>query len=290
MTARFGGVPSFGRSPGISALIASQNSERTIRASVSSFASECDEVVVVDNGSTDATLHILEDLSHSLPNVAVISRPDIHHLHENRQTALEASHYQWVVRADSDWVLSSSALEDSSDRTWRDEILRFSSNPFVWSRSIANVNYVCNRYLARDESVDWPIARYVPSRLTSYRWRVLRFSPLLNFVRRGRWESISYPHVHALLERRMSSVYVAHYEFKSDLDFFLRSERTNWREQGDFQHYPNLEAYVFQKYSCTSQNDLDSVSREYVRRSVYPALSLVGDCFAEPLHSYLLRP
>ena len=281
--------PRFGRARGISALIASQNSERTICASVSSFACQCDEVIVVDNGSTDKTLDILDYLDQKFANVTVMIRPDIHHLHENRQVALESSHYQWVVRADSDWVLSASAMDANAVSSWRNEVLRATSNAFVWSRSLTNINYVCNRFLARNEEAAEYISKYVPPRFTSYRWRILRYSPMLRFVRNGRWESVSHRYIHAALERPIPSVYIAHYEFKSDMDFFLRSERTNWRETGNFCDFPTLDSYVRRKYSVQSRDALHDAAREYVTSHIYPALAPVTDAGWEPPHSQLLR-
>jgi hypothetical protein len=84
-------------------------------------------------------------------------------------------------------------------------------------------------------------------------------------------------------------VYIAHYELKSDIDFFLRSERTNWREQGDFSVYNNLYSYIADKYSLSTQDELDFLAENYVRREIYPALELVDDRFREPPYAHLLK-
>ncbi|GAI37359.1 unnamed protein product, partial [marine sediment metagenome] len=64
-----------------------------------------------------------------------------------------------------------------------------------------------------------------------------------------------------------------HCEIKSVMDYFYRSERTNWREHGDFNKYPTLDSYVRSiikgKYGT---DDIEKACDIYMQKDFYPYL------------------
>src|SRR5688572_30372928 len=93
------------RRPGISVLVACQDEEYVVGLSIRSFLELGDEVIVVDNGSKDATKLIARRLAELHPNrVRFFDRPDLVDLQHNRAFAFEQARFDWVVRADSDYV------------------------------------------------------------------------------------------------------------------------------------------------------------------------------------------
>lgn len=58
--------------PKISAVYRVKNGERTIESSILSVAPICSEIIVVDNGSTDRTINIVEDLRSKLSGVCSV--------------------------------------------------------------------------------------------------------------------------------------------------------------------------------------------------------------------------
>ncbi|MBV7338396.1 hypothetical protein KFU94_61250 [Chloroflexi bacterium TSY] len=62
-----------------------------------------------------------------------------------------------------------------------------------------------------------------------------------------------------------------HCNLKSSQNYLYRSERTNWRELGDFTQYPTLESYVRvvipEKYGT---EDLDEAAQIFLREHIYP--------------------
>jgi hypothetical protein len=64
-----------------------------------------------------------------------------------------------------------------------------------------------------------------------------------------------------------------HCNIKSRLNYLYRSERTNWRELGDFATYPTLHSYVqtqcIQKYGT---EDLNEAAEIFMRERVEPFL------------------
>ena len=66
---------------------------------------------------------------------------------------------------------------------------------------------------------------------------------------------------------------------------FFRSERTNWRQSGDFKRYPTLQSYIEsvadQKYGT---GDLAEAARIYLENQFLPNLELYDQdkCFRYP--------
>ena len=101
--------------------------------------------------------------------------------------------------------------------------------------------------------------------------RFLRHYPGMRFQRRGRWEGVRFQ---PLVKQIVWDTPVwMHCTIKPDLHHFYRSERTNWRQLGDFGQYPTLHAYVErvtrEKYGTS---DIPTAARMYMERHVYPYL------------------
>jgi len=93
------------RKPGISVLIATQNEEAVVGLCIRSFLDFGDELIVVDNGSADHTKDIVRDLQTQYPQrIKFFDRPELPDLYHNRRFALAQSSYEWLVRADADYV------------------------------------------------------------------------------------------------------------------------------------------------------------------------------------------
>jgi hypothetical protein len=64
-----------------------------------------------------------------------------------------------------------------------------------------------------------------------------------------------------------------HCNLKSDMSYLYRSERTNWRELGDFKRYPTVEEYVQaiipKKYQTT---DTEEAAQRYMQKNFFPFL------------------
>ena len=64
-----------------------------------------------------------------------------------------------------------------------------------------------------------------------------------------------------------------HCTLKSDMSHLLRSERTNWRQLGDFDRYPTLESYVMAVVSDKyGTQDIKEAAQLYVSRHWLPHL------------------
>ena len=265
------------RKNGISVLIACQNEERVIDLSIRSFLEFGDELVVVDNGSQDRTKEIVRELQSQYPDkISFYDVPDLIHLYENRQFALERSSFRWIVRADAGFVAYTDGEYDIMN--FRDRLLRQKSRHFPLAYATPIVNVTASFELTgieRGPAGPGPNdpGRYVPPPVTPPRPRIYEYFPGFRFRPYGRWEATSFPRLIQLLSIKLDHPLWMHCNLKSDLSYLYRSERTNWEELGDFESYPTLDSYVraqsIEKYGTA---DLNEAARIFMQERVYPFL------------------
>ena len=270
--------------PGISVLLACQDEEHLVGASMVSFLRMADEVLVVDNGSTDRSVEVICELSEAFPSLLrVYSRPDLEHLYENRQYALERATRRWIIRGDSDYVCYTEGPLDC-----------------LWIR----------RYLAKRGRLPLPVGIRAPHASIFGDWshtvserrpsgyssviskgdtRIYRRFPGMRFQRIGRWEGV-------VLPKRISRTTFLnkplwlHCDIKSETSYFRRSERTNWRELGNFDKYPKLDDYIQASIlPATGARTIKEAAKAYVGNSVLPYMKQYDPDKYLPLPSLVER-
>lgn len=87
----------------LSVVLATYNEELNIRECLNSVKEIADEVIVVDGSSTDNTRQVAEMLG---AKVIKTTNPPIFHI--NKQKALEAAKFSWILQLDADERLSNS--------------------------------------------------------------------------------------------------------------------------------------------------------------------------------------
>jgi len=263
------------RKPGISVLIATQNEEAVVGLCIRSFLDFGDEIVVVDNGSTDHTKDIVRDLQTQYPQrIKFFDRPELPDLYHNRRFALAQSSYEWLVRADADYVAYTEGKYDimqlreyllSLKRTAWPEIVYVPQVNIVGDFQHTGVPMRPGGYRANPERAQ------VSEPLVEPMARFYRHFRCFGFVRRGRRETTRF-------WRLMKRIYWnepvwMHCNIKSDMNHFFRSERTNWRELGQFKKFPTLHDYieniVEKKYGT---KNFDEAALLYMERHVLPYL------------------
>lgn len=85
----------------LSVAIAVYNEERNLRACLSAITDIADEIVVVDGGSTDATVSIASEFT---SHVIQTDNPKIFHI--NKQKALDACTGEWILQLDADEIIT----------------------------------------------------------------------------------------------------------------------------------------------------------------------------------------
>ncbi len=94
----------------ISVAIATYNEEENIQSCLDAVTSWVDEIVMVDGGSTDATVGIAKKFK---AKIIVTDNPPIFHI--NKQKALDACRGDWILQLDADEIVTPEL---------RDEILK----------------------------------------------------------------------------------------------------------------------------------------------------------------------
>ena len=263
------------RKPGISVLIATQNEEAMVGLSLRSFLEFGDELIVVDNGSTDHTKEIVRDLQGQYPTkIKFFDRPELADLYQNRQFAFEQSSHEWIFRADSDFVAYTDGENDIMH--FREYLLKRKRQLRPETIAVPMVNVTGDfwhtgvpvrpgGYDAERMEVHVAEAAVPPG------VRFYRHFPFFKFLRHGRREVVRF-------WRLMKRIYWPaplwmHCNIKSDMNHFFRSERTNWRKSGDFKCFPTLRSYIEsiieEKYGT---GDFTEAASIYMQRHILPYL------------------
>ena len=263
------------RPRGISVLMASQDEEFVVALSIRSFFPLADEIIVVDNGSRDATRQIARTLAERHPDkVRFFDRPDLPDLQHNRAFALSQARYEWVVRADSDYVCyTDGAHSIARFREFLLSIGRGLQPEVIW---VPQANVVgdflhTGQPLGPGGYRQNPERQYVLDASSAPMPRFYRRFPGFGFVRRGKRETTRL--LRAMKPMTWPEPLWMHCTLKSDLNFFRRSERTAWRSLGDYAKFPTLDSYIqgviADKYGTTS---MQAAAELYMQRHVLPYL------------------
>ncbi len=264
------------RKNGISVLIASQNEEALIGLCIRSFLDFGDELIIVDNGSTDRSKEIIQALKAKHPKkIKFYDVPNLPDLHHNRQYALSKSSYRWIVRADADFV----AYTDGEYNIvhLREHLLK-DTNPWptVYGAPLPNVSgdfwHTGQERPPEGLGPNDP-GRYIPPPITQPTLRIYKVFPGFRFKRIGRWEGTTFNRFLRIIRVELKRPLWMHCNLKSDLNHLYRSERTNWRELGDFKTYPTLDSYIrsiLQKKYGT--NNINLAAELYMQKNVFPFL------------------
>lgn len=264
------------RRPGISVLLAAQDEQFLIGLSIRSFLELGDEVIVVDNGSQDATRQIARALAERYPErVRFFDRPDLVDLHQNRAFAFAQARYEWVVRADSDYVCyTDGPLAVGQFRQFVLSVRRSLQPGVIWVPQVnvfGDFLHTGRPLLRAGGGAANPERQYVLDVTSPPMPRVYRTFPGFAFVRRGRRETTRLLGVMQALT--WPQPIWMHCTIKSDMNLFRRSERTNWRQLGDYRRFPTLDSYIqsilLERYATS---DLEEAARLYMQRQVLPHL------------------
>ncbi len=256
---------------GISVLMATQDEEYVVALAIRSFLPLADEIIVVDNGSRDATKRIARMLAERHPEkVRFFDRPDLPDLHHNRAFALEQARFEWVVRADSDYVCHTDGpLSIAAFRDFVLSIRRGIQPEVIW---VPQVN-VLGDFLHTGTAMrpggyrKNPERQYVFDVTSPPMPRVYRRFPGFAFVRRKRRETTRFLGV--MKSMTWPQPLWMHCTIKSDMNLFRRSERTDWRELGDYARYPTLDSYLLERLpEKYGTHNVEQAAERYVREHV----------------------
>lgn len=265
------------RKNGISVLIACQNEEAIIALCILSFLEFGDELIVVDNGSTDRTKEIVSDLQAMYPHkIKLYDVPELPDLYHNRQFAFAKSSYRWIVRTDADFVAYTDGDYDIlhfRERLLSQKRLSWPISYGFWLPNLMGDFWHTGRERGPSSLGPNDPGRYAPPPMTHPTTRIYEVFPGFRFQRLGRWEGVRFQRILNRIKIQLDHPLWMHCNIKSNRSYLFRSERTNWRELGNYKRYPSLETYVRdviqEKYGT---DDVDEAAEIHFRNYVFPYL------------------
>lgn len=239
---------------GISAMVRVKNVVDWIEASILSIKDFADEIVVVDNGSTDGTMAVLKKLSNDRTlNLQLYNYPQVN-LAVLSNIALSLTSYQWVIRWDADMVARTEGEFDI--KNLRKLILSLDTTRYY----IAYLRHVeltgdlehqpkgrgfrCEDYLHTYS----PSLKYVlkadRSKMVLERLKVPRYFKIIDI------KGFHSFHINVRPKKELLSQYLWH----------------DWMNERNFADFPRLEDYVNYRIQKDWQGDKESAENSYLQK------------------------
>jgi len=215
------------RPQGISIYMRVKDERDWIAASIASVKGIADEIIVVDNGSTDGTFEILRDMAgQENGRLKLWQKPELHHC-DLSNFALEQTSFRWVFRWDGDMVAHTDGEHPIAEL--RARILDLNPHRYylIYLRHINLSGDVFHQ----DSQEMVHIEEYIHT-----------FSEAARFIHPGRFEAIKFPFYYKPLF--WYEPYVFHVNIKPARRMLLRYFWEDWMELKDYLHYPTLEDYA----------------------------------------------
>ena len=270
---------------GISVIVSCQDDHLTMRECVESFFSLGDEILVVTNRATKDTFDLAKRLESEYPGkVTHIDAPEAFDLYQNRQAGLEHARYRWVMRCDADYIAYEEGDGDLSVSRLRKTILSvFPLWPVAIMLSKVSLSMGWDQMY---EPVDnqTPALKYIPPVYSGkIEPRIYSQNPFLKFKRLGRWEGV--PGVRWYRKIFISQPYWFEVTLRTARSLLFRQARTDWRETGDYERYPEIDDYVERVFLPHHYPGLDveSAAELYVNEEVMPHIKPYNEARFYPL-------
>jgi glycosyltransferase involved in cell wall biosynthesis len=238
------------RRPGISVLMRLKNESRWIETAIRSLAPFVEQFSIVDNGSTDGTLEIVERVVSELSLDCTLEILPTEDFGEVCDRALRNTACRWVLRWDGDMIARTEGPESFA----RIREFALSLDPkrywvvyFPHIRLEGDLFHQDPDFLLHDE--DW----------------LFTWSPKLRHQRFGRFREVLYPIYYTRISCPLhSSFHIASLDPPEAL--VVRKYWTDWRHRNDFAAYPTLRSYVEERIRDEYSTDsLDEAGALYIR-------------------------
>jgi glycosyltransferase involved in cell wall biosynthesis len=220
-------VSSSKRPLGISVIMRVKDEADWIKVSVRSIKGLADEIIIVDNGSTDGTYNILKKLAaEEVGFIKLWYKPDLD-MCALSNFALAQTTFRWVFRWDGDMVAHTSG--QYSIHHLRERIFSLNSRRYY-------LIYLRHINLAGD------LFHQDPQEMVHVEEYIHSFSDKARFVHPHRFETVKFPKYYIPLH--WYEPYGFHINVKPAKRMLLRYFWEDWMQLKDYALYPTLEDYV----------------------------------------------
>lgn len=262
---------------GISVMMRVKNEVDWIRLSIQSIKTIADEIIVVDNGSTDGTYEILEEMaSYGKGLIKLWRRPDLD-LCSLSNFTLNRATFRWAFRWDGDMVAHTKGEH----------------NIFHLRKRIMSLNPKCYYVIyLRHINLMGDLFHQDPKEMVHIEEYIHTFSSKARYIHPEQFEAIKFPKYY--LPLFWYEPYSFHVNVKSSRRMLLRYFWEDWLALKDYQKYPLLENYVEEKmkikFHTDSWEEAERLCIEATCRNYIPYNSNIFGPYPELLKPYLDNP
>ena len=266
------------RKPGISVMIRIKNEADWVAVSLLSLNGFADEVVIINNGSTDNTLKEIEKVRTKLDFPVQIrndSDPDYCNISNE---ALKLTSHRWIVRWDADFIAFTSGKNNIK-------------NLRKYLLSLNQKKYYCIYPLILSLAGDLFHVR-TGHELHSEGY-IHNFHPSMKYIKRGKFEVLKIPFFYKIL--RINEIEFFHIgSAKSWKKLLYRFYWVKWRKKEMYKKYPDLEDYIkVQVEEEFGNTDLKKITSLKFKEYIFPVrkynINEFGD-YPELLKPALKKP
>jgi glycosyltransferase involved in cell wall biosynthesis len=245
-----------------------------IKPSVQSIKDFADEIVIVDNGSTDGTYEILQQLSSTNPDLITLwRRPDLDHCALSN-FALAQTRFRWIFRWDGDMVAHTSGKHAISNL--QKKLLALDSRRYY-------VIYLRHINLSGD------LFHQNANEMVHIEEYIHTYNETTRYIHPGRFEAIKVPKYYRVLF--WYEPYSFHVDVKPATRMLLRHFWEDWMELKNYQSFPTLEDYVSQKieveFGTTSWREAEQICIQRICKNHVRYDPEVFEPYPELLEPYL---
>lgn len=302
--ATLGLVPSpRARPQGISAIVRVKDEEEWIEPCLRSVADAVDELIVVDNGSTDRSPDILNALARQFASkMKLFFRPGEEFVAISN-FGLAQTHYRWILKWDADFVAYTSgprSIANLRQRLFRLPQDRHHHIHLTCLELMGDLKHQLPRqHIRRDPFVATfsPGLRFVRVSRTIPQPEMLGLTTILrtdsNAVYTFHFEDVGVPLWYRVFN--WPEMYFVHLQIDSAQRMYLRDCWVDWLENPEFQrHYTSLEEYAVKRAQAVwGTHTLEEAAKEFMHRACQRLVPYATDRWGdlpELLQPHLAHP
>jgi glycosyltransferase involved in cell wall biosynthesis len=274
---QLGIIPYPTRPQGISVLMRVKDEADWIKSSVESIKRIADEIIIVDNGSTDGTYEMLEEISSKEKELIKLwQRSDLNYCNLSN-FALQNTFFRWTFKWDGDMIARTSGEYDIAKL--RKRILSLNPRRYY-------IIYLSFVNLAGD------LSHQDPNEMVHIEEYAYTYFNSARYIHPGRFEAVKFPKYHRVLF--WYEPYSFHVNVKPSRRMLQRHFWEDWMELKDYINFPTLEDYVKAKikteFGTTSCEEAQRINIQNIFSNYIPFDTKVFGSYPDLLRPHLENP